>query len=583
MNSKNIRFRGFTLIEVTVVITVLAIISAVVVAGYQHVQKTARDGDRDAKASLIADALEDYHAENGEYPGCSQLTGLAVNVSNQTLKGLQPEALRAPLDNSPSANSIICSDLNSIPNDRDVFSYYGDTNQECLTGVSCAKWEITYRKESGETGKIKSRYDSLASLPPQEVAKPTNLNLTASISGSNAVATASGGNCTSEASIQRQIRVSSSPSTSSGSWQAWESTGQLIVPASQGWKYSFEHRARCQGSTGSSDWVSGPNASAIRPINKPATPVVTIAPDTSTVWSWNATSCPTGTTAYYETEHVRDNNNGTDSFPWGPGTVTTRTVGTSMQGAKYTFNTRTQCKSAHATSDWSAYGSKSTVRPISTPANLTITATGTSSSRVTFKRSTGACPSGTSPVYQRGKSKNGASPYDSGWTNGQDIEMYYDSSEQGVAFTGYYRHQCSSAHATSGWSAKKSASYTRPVAKPTISKWVFTKVSNRHLTVKPNIVCGTGASPYGDINLYSYNIPWGLGTPRGGKTGWYVDPGYSQLDKPSPVATFLRSDTTQPPIQSGNGFKGKVNARCKNTTTGLKSGDVLNESARWNY
>ncbi|MEK7617294.1 MAG: prepilin-type N-terminal cleavage/methylation domain-containing protein, partial [Patescibacteria group bacterium] len=63
--------RGFTLIELLVVISIIAILSIIGMTVYGVVQKSARDARRRGDLHAIAQALEQYKAANGIYPGSS--------------------------------------------------------------------------------------------------------------------------------------------------------------------------------------------------------------------------------------------------------------------------------------------------------------------------------------------------------------------------------------------------------------------------------------------------------------------------------------------------------------------------------
>jgi len=60
--------RGFTLVELMIVITVIAILAAIAVASFTRVQKQARDTKRKADVRALQTALQVYFTEKGAYP-----------------------------------------------------------------------------------------------------------------------------------------------------------------------------------------------------------------------------------------------------------------------------------------------------------------------------------------------------------------------------------------------------------------------------------------------------------------------------------------------------------------------------------
>lgn len=64
--------RGFTLIELMIVITIIAILSTIGIIYYGNFLKNSRDAKRQSDLKFIQSALEDYHADNLSYP--SQVT-----------------------------------------------------------------------------------------------------------------------------------------------------------------------------------------------------------------------------------------------------------------------------------------------------------------------------------------------------------------------------------------------------------------------------------------------------------------------------------------------------------------------------
>lgn len=60
--------KGFTMIELLVVISIIGLLAAILLVAYQGARKTARDGKRKADVEMIRSALEMYKADKGYYP-----------------------------------------------------------------------------------------------------------------------------------------------------------------------------------------------------------------------------------------------------------------------------------------------------------------------------------------------------------------------------------------------------------------------------------------------------------------------------------------------------------------------------------
>jgi prepilin-type N-terminal cleavage/methylation domain-containing protein len=63
--------KGFTIVELLIVIVVIAILATISIVAYNGVQGRARDAKRQGDMSHIIKLLELYHADNGGYPICS--------------------------------------------------------------------------------------------------------------------------------------------------------------------------------------------------------------------------------------------------------------------------------------------------------------------------------------------------------------------------------------------------------------------------------------------------------------------------------------------------------------------------------
>src|SRR5665647_641902 len=60
--------RGFTIVELLIVIVVIGILAAITIVAYNGIQTRARDVKRTDDAAKIMGALEAYKVINGKYP-----------------------------------------------------------------------------------------------------------------------------------------------------------------------------------------------------------------------------------------------------------------------------------------------------------------------------------------------------------------------------------------------------------------------------------------------------------------------------------------------------------------------------------
>lgn len=111
--------RGFTIVELLIVIVVIGILAALVLNTFSGVQARARDTERDTDVKALSTQLEALFNEkgNGSYPNTyadatsSGSTGGKVNLLNDAdviakLKGLDLNSLRVP---NQLTNSIVFS------------------------------------------------------------------------------------------------------------------------------------------------------------------------------------------------------------------------------------------------------------------------------------------------------------------------------------------------------------------------------------------------------------------------------------------------------------------------------------------
>lgn len=93
---KRSKSRGFTLVEIAVVIAVVGILATMTIVVYHRVQKESRDTKRRNDILIVMKELENYYQKNGEYP---TLAGFQAAKMSQVAPKLVDNAVKDPLDN----------------------------------------------------------------------------------------------------------------------------------------------------------------------------------------------------------------------------------------------------------------------------------------------------------------------------------------------------------------------------------------------------------------------------------------------------------------------------------------------------
>ena len=100
---KNIfKNKGFTLIELLIVIAIIGILSTLLMVNFIGVRQRARDTQRKANISQIQSALEEYRADQGNYPTSIPACGNSLTDSTGTTIYIQ----KIPCDPLGTGSSI---------------------------------------------------------------------------------------------------------------------------------------------------------------------------------------------------------------------------------------------------------------------------------------------------------------------------------------------------------------------------------------------------------------------------------------------------------------------------------------------
>lgn len=147
MLKTNTNQKGFTIVELLIVIVVIGILAMLVLNTFNGIQQKARNTERQTDATSVAKQLEAYFAENGGYPLWSQW-GSTPTSGATLLKGTSENAY-----STPGRTSFDWQ--NSAAADKD---HYGYVPAGCTASDnSCTSFVITYYPEpTGPAVEVKS-------------------------------------------------------------------------------------------------------------------------------------------------------------------------------------------------------------------------------------------------------------------------------------------------------------------------------------------------------------------------------------------------------------------------------------------
>jgi prepilin-type N-terminal cleavage/methylation domain-containing protein len=133
--------KGFTIVELLIVIVVIGILAALVLNSFRGVQERARDTKRRTDVNAQAGQLEVYYTDNGGYPIFTGEVDTDAWITSN-FKGADLNAWRAP--NQPS-NSMV----NSATPTKDQYGYtpLQDDGTTACTTAPCAKFKLFWHSE----------------------------------------------------------------------------------------------------------------------------------------------------------------------------------------------------------------------------------------------------------------------------------------------------------------------------------------------------------------------------------------------------------------------------------------------------
>jgi general secretion pathway protein G len=106
--------RGFTLVELLIVISIIGVIAAIVMVALDQSRTKGRDGQRKSQTNEVLKALELYYSDNGTYPSHNDGTEGYLSGIDSSFYGMGTYIRRLPDTADSEYYYCVSSDLRSM-------------------------------------------------------------------------------------------------------------------------------------------------------------------------------------------------------------------------------------------------------------------------------------------------------------------------------------------------------------------------------------------------------------------------------------------------------------------------------------
>lgn len=147
VSSQKNKSKGFTIVELLIVIIVIGILATLVIALFTSAKKKARDSQRQTDIVALQGYIESYYAEEGKYPTLTDINTTSWRGTH--MEGLDPAALADP-KNSTSQTLVAAPAANNYA--------YAVTPASCDNGAGgdCTGYTLTATLEGNPGTFVKS-------------------------------------------------------------------------------------------------------------------------------------------------------------------------------------------------------------------------------------------------------------------------------------------------------------------------------------------------------------------------------------------------------------------------------------------
>ncbi len=138
--------RGFTIVELLIVIVDIGILAALVIVTYNGIQQKARDTERKTDIKALQGHFEAYWADQAKYPTLAQTNDATFRSAN--FKGLDGSAFADPKN---ASSQTLCGSAAA-----NCYGYSVTPSGCDNTATDCTNYTLTANLEAGGTFSVQS-------------------------------------------------------------------------------------------------------------------------------------------------------------------------------------------------------------------------------------------------------------------------------------------------------------------------------------------------------------------------------------------------------------------------------------------
>lgn len=140
--------KGFTIVELLIVIVVIGILATLVIVTFTGIQQRARNTKRQTDINAVQSHVEAFKAQNGYYPTLAHINDSTWRKTN--MQGLDPDALQDPKGSSQTLAATTSGTTYG-------YAPVNDAGTDCSADeTTCSGYTLTATLEGGGTYQKKS-------------------------------------------------------------------------------------------------------------------------------------------------------------------------------------------------------------------------------------------------------------------------------------------------------------------------------------------------------------------------------------------------------------------------------------------